>query len=94
MYEKKARRHSTLTIHPNPLIRHPLYVPPAYNIDASKENATQTPLLKTDNTRETETGHPPPTQATHDFLRFFTVRNYNVLFYYNKVIFLAKKIYI
>ena len=30
-------------------------------------------------TTENVIGQPPPIQATHDFLRFFTERNYNVL---------------
>ena len=45
-----------------------------YNIDDSNENATQTSSLKTDNTRETVKGQPPPTQATHYF--YFLFVNY------------------
>ena len=40
-------------------------------IDNSNKNATQTSSLKTENTRKTVRGLPPPTQATHYLYLFF-----------------------
>ena len=61
-----------------------------YNIDASKENATQTSTLNPDNTKETFTGQLPPTQMTQDIL--LTILSETTMYYSNSIkLYLLKK---